>query len=181
MFPSPGHLVSVQTHLDPSPAQASQEYILEGCPHPFTQTSVFNYSILNVSKNPVIVLFFFKAAVVVNRTLKELLRREIDPFTRHGRSYTLMDVRSGSMALLCTPKHNRSWSHRLPGSQHILVCWFQSYRKISSWPTWSNRRAEKWWEPCKELISYCKWRDDPTRSHNQKDRVSFMCSCGLYH
>lgn len=59
MFPSHSHLVSVQTHLDLSPAQASQEYILEGCPHPFTQTSVFNYSILYVSKNPSDWAFFF--------------------------------------------------------------------------------------------------------------------------
>lgn len=57
--PSPSHLVSVQTHLDLSLAQASQEYMLEGCPHPFTQTSVFNYSILNVSETRVIGLFYF--------------------------------------------------------------------------------------------------------------------------
>lgn len=62
MFPAPSHLVLVQTHLDLTPAQASQEYILEGCPHPFTQTSVFNYSILNVFKTKVIELFFLKGS-----------------------------------------------------------------------------------------------------------------------
>lgn len=68
MFPVLDHLFSVQTHLDQSPAQASQEYILERCPHPFTQTNVFNYSIFNVSKTGVIELFLVTAVLVVNTT-----------------------------------------------------------------------------------------------------------------
>lgn len=42
MLPALGHLVSVQIHLDLTPAEASQEYVLDWCPHPFTQTRVFN-------------------------------------------------------------------------------------------------------------------------------------------
>lgn len=58
-FSSPCHLFLFPTHLDLSPAQASQEYILEGCPHPFTQDKCFQLLNLKMSPKPGVCKLFF--------------------------------------------------------------------------------------------------------------------------
>ena len=138
MLPSLSHLVSVQTHLDLSPTPASQEYILEGCPHPFTQTSVFNYSILNVSKTPVIELFFcyldflkyiFKGGS--EGTLKELLQKETaGQYVGCQLPYSVTTGRS--ISTLNSASQSTTTARRLRGRNTYLFADFRATANILS-------------------------------------------------
>lgn len=63
MFPPPSHLVLVRTHLDVSAAQASQEYILEGCPHPLHTLKCFQLLNFQMSLKSKWLSFFFSQKV----------------------------------------------------------------------------------------------------------------------
>lgn len=65
---------------------------------------------------------------MVNTTLKELLQRRMaNQHVRRQLSYTLTPGQEHVITQICKPEFNRS--SRIPGSQHIFVCWFQCYRK----------------------------------------------------
>lgn len=161
-FFSPCHLFLVPTHLDLSPAQASQEYILEGCPHPFTQDKCFQLLNLKMSPKPGVSkppLSPPKVAVMANIWIDT--SKGVGSWVNETNEVNQTTPWWLLASHYCMPKDNNVWQ----------FSFFPLFFSI-----WSSTKQPVRQEVMRTIqkacfLLYSNWMIDSTRLHNKKDEL----------